>query len=191
LINKVFFVLAEVLSADVLDFIQLFVVFFGEVDALLLSLRRDAGYICGQLISSTVELSLKELFELAHLAVSLGGLVIDGILVTIELGVLVNFNFVDFSIDLFLLTPNLVLKIFTDFFNSSVDFLNAFGYGSNVTRLILKDVFLTLLSFLESLDVAGVGCHSFGVVSVLKQLILLELPAGAVNYVDFLPELVF
>ena len=187
MINKVFFVLAEVLSADVLDFIQLFVVFFGEVDALLLSLRRDAGYICGQLISSTVELSLKELFELAHLAVSLGGLVIDGILVTIELGVLVNFNFVDFSIDLFLLTPNLVLKIFTDFFNSSIDFLNAFGYGSDVARLILKDVFLTLLAFLESLDITGVGCHSFGVVSVLKQLILLELPAGAVNYVDFLP----
>jgi len=116
----------------------------------------------------------------------LGGLVIDSILVTIELGVLVNFNFVDFSIDLFLLTPNLVLKIFTDFFNSSVDFLNAFGYGSDVARLILLDVFLTLLAFLESLDVAGVGCHPFGVVSVLKQLILLELPAGAVNYVDFL-----
>lgn len=110
---------------------------------------------------------------------------------TIELGVLVNFNFVYFSIDLFLLTANLVLKIFTDFFNSSVDFLNAFSYGSNVARLILKDVFLTLLAFLESLDVTGVGCHSFGVVSVLKQLILLEPTISAVNYVDFLLELVF
>ena len=94
MIDKVFFVHAEVLSADVLDCIQLFVVFFGEIDALMLSLRCDAGYISGQLISSAVELSLEELFELAHLAVSLGRLVIDGILVTIELGILVNFNFI-------------------------------------------------------------------------------------------------
>lgn len=77
-------------------------------------------------------------FELAHLAALLSGLVFDCVLMTVELRILVHLDFVDFAVDLFLLATNFILKVFTDLFNASIDFLDALSQSSNVATLVLN-----------------------------------------------------
>lgn len=69
--------------------------------------------------------------------------------------------------------------------------MDAFSYGSNVASLVLEEVFLALLTLLKILDVASVNCHTFGMVGMHRDLLLLELLVGVVDNLDFLSELVF
>lgn len=77
-------------------------------------------------------------FEFAHFAGLLSGLVFDCVLMAVELRILVHLDFVDFAVDLFLLAADFILKIFTDLFNASIYFLYALSQSSNVATLVLN-----------------------------------------------------